>query len=176
MTGIFLLFVSVIWLFIAIFLAKIITTKLPKKWWRMPVRIVLFIALLPLPLIDEIVGGRQFEQLCKENSTIQVDRVAAIGKTVYLANLPDIQIKDTWVPIRLQQWRFLDATTGEPVVSYNILHATGGRFIRMLGISEGNVPLTFESFCEPGGVVDPLELFRKLGITQIQRSALKEKK
>ncbi len=172
MTGILLLFVAGIWLAVVIWLSKFITKKLPETWWRTPVGIVVFAVLLPLPLVDEIVGGRQFEALCKDNSTIQVDRVTAVGRTVYLADLPDTPITGTWVPVRLQPWRFLDAATGETVVSYNILHATGGRFIRALGISEGSVPLTFKGGCEPGGVVDPLKLFKEMKVTQIQRSEL----
>jgi hypothetical protein len=174
MTGILLFFVMGLWLFFVFWLTKVITKKLPTKW-VMPSRILLSLAILPIPLIDEIVGGRQFEQLCKENSTIQVDRVKAAGKTVYLAKPVDIQIKDTLVPIRLKPWRFVDATTGEIVVSYNTLLAGGGIFIRTLGISEGGAPLTFKSFCEPGGIVDPLKLFKELRVTEIERSALNVK-
>lgn len=172
MTGIYLLGVTAIWIFIVIFLTKIITTKLAGQTWRTLVRVLIFVVLLPLPLADEIIGGKQFEQLCKENSNIQVDRMKAAGKTVYLADLSDVQIKGTWVPIRLQPWRFVDVTTNEPVVSYNILHATGGRLIRALRISEGDVPLTFKDYCEPGGRVYPLQLFKELEVTQVQRSAL----
>lgn len=178
MTGLLLIFVAVIWLVIALFLIAFIASKIPGRALSLVISIPLFIVLLPMPLMDEIIGGRQFEQLCKENSTIQVDELKAAGKKVYLAELPSIQINDKWVPISLQPWRFLDVTTSETVVSYNTLKATGGIFIRTLGISEGRVPLTFKSFCEPGGVVDPLKLLKELKVTQIQRSTLnlKEKK
>jgi hypothetical protein len=172
MTGIYLLVVAAIWVTAVIWLSKIVIRKLPVTTWRIPIALVIFAALLLLPLADEIVGGRQFEQLCKENSTIQVDRAKAIGRTVYLAELPDVEIVGKWVRIVLKQWRFVDATTHETVVSYNTLMAVGGRLIRMLGISEGGVPLTFKGTCEPGGVVDPLKLFRELEVTQIRRSEL----
>lgn len=172
MTGIYLLFVAAIWFAVVILLSKIIAQKLPTATWRLPVAVVIFAALLPLPLIDEIVGGRQFEQLCKANSTIQVDRVTAVGKTVYLDQQPDVEIKGKWLRFVLKPWRFVDATTGEPVVSYNTLMADGGQFIQVLGISEGGVPLTFKGSCEPGGAVDSLKLFSELKVTQIQRSEL----
>lgn len=166
MTGIFLLFVVVLWLVIAYWLTKLITIKLPKNGWRILVRVLLFFVLLPLPLADEIVGKRQFEQLCKENSTFQFDRATAVGKTVYLTDIPDIQIKDTWVPVRLEQWRYVDAATGELIFSYNILHAKGGELIRMLGISGGDTPLTFKGYCAPGGSrIHAINLFKELGIT-----------
>ena len=172
MTGILLIFVAVLWLVVAFYLVKLIAILLPAIWWAYLLRVVLYLALLPLPLIDEIVGKRQFEKLCSENATVQVDRAKATGRTVYLANLPDVEIKGTWVRVVSKKWRYIDATTGETVVSYNTLQAVGGRFILALGISEGGVPLTFKGFCEPEGRVDPLKLFKEIGITQIKRSAL----
>jgi len=168
MTGIFLLLVVIIWFFIVFLLSKIITIKLPEKWWRIPVRILLFLALLPLPLADEIVGGRQFEQLCKDNSTIQVDRATAVGKTVYFVPQPDVEIKGTWVRMVLKPQRFVDATTGETVVSYNELIAEGGRFIQALGISEGGMPLIFRGTCVPENRPASIETFKSFGINYIE--------
>ncbi len=167
MTGILLLFVAGIWLAVVIWLSKIITKKLPETWWRTPVGIVVFAVLLPLPLVDEIVGGRQFEQLCKGNSTIQVDRATAVGKTVYFDPQPSIEIKGTWVRIVLQPWRYVDATTGELVFSYSTLLAEGGRFIQTLGISEGGMPLTFHGSCGPKE--NTKDLVKSLQITALDR-------
>ena len=133
---------------------------------------LLFLVLVPLPLVDEIVGKRQFEKLCSENGTIHMDRSKVAGKTVYLAAVPDTQIKGAWIPVVLKPWRFVDADSGEVLVSYNTLMAVGGMWTRTLRISEGNVPLTFKGYCEPGGTVDLVKLFKEAGITQIQRSAL----
>lgn len=165
MTGLFLLAIVGIWFYITIKIIRFITGKLPEIWWRPVVGVGIFVLILPLPLVDEIVGGRQFEQLCKENSTIHADKVKAAGKAVYLNSPPDIYIQGTWLPIRLQHWRYVDVMTGDPVVSFNILHATGGLLIRALEISEGNVPLTFKGYCEPGGQFDQYKFFKELGIT-----------
>lgn len=172
MTGIYLLSTLGIWLAFCIWLSKAIAQKMPKAVLRIPIGVAVFVLLLLLPLLDEFIGSRQFEQLCKANSTIQVDRAAAAGKTVYLADMVDIEIKNKWLRFVVRQWRFLDATTNELVVSYNTLMAGGGRLSQMLGISEGRVPLTFKGQCEPGGLVDPVKLFSDLKITQIQRSKL----
>lgn len=168
MTGIFLLLVIVVWVAIVIWLSKIITEKLPKAWWRIPVGILVFVVMLPLPLIDEIVGGRQFEQLCKENSTIRVDRATAVGKTVYLAQTPDVEIRGTWVRVVLKRWRYVDVKTGEIVVSYNTLQAEGGRLARTLGLSEGRVPLTFVGSCVPANRPGSIQTFKALGINYIE--------
>ncbi|MBI1890371.1 MAG: hypothetical protein HYS18_06990 [Burkholderiales bacterium] len=168
MTGILLLFVAGIWLGIVIFLTKAIAKKLPEKWWKVPLSILLFLALLPLPLMDEIVGGRQFANLCKENATIQVDREKARGRTVYLNSLPQLVVRGTWIPVKEQLWQFVDATTKEPILSYKSFHASGGMLIRMLGISEGGMPLTFKGFCEPQNSPASAPAFKEFGINYIE--------
>ncbi len=126
MTGLFLLFVAVLWMAFVVWLSKIVTKRLPMTWWRLPVGFLVFAVLLPLPLIDEIVGRQQFEQLCKVNSTIQVDRETAGERTVYFVHQPDTEIKGTWVRIVLQPALFVDATTSKPVIRFNDLIAEGG--------------------------------------------------
>ena len=67
----------------------------------------------------------------------------------------------------LKPWRFVDATTGEPAVSYNTLMVDGGWLARVLGISEGGVPLTFDGNCGPK--VDLKKLLKSLEITALDR-------
>ncbi len=169
MSGILLLLVILIWVAIANWLAKIATKKLPMSWWRIPVRVLFFIAMIPLPIVDELVARPQFEKLCKDNSTIQVDRATAVGRTVYLAQMPDVEISGTSVRVVLQPRRFVDVTTHEVVVSYNGLIAVGGGFVQALGVSEGRVPLTFKGWCKPGDQYALDELFKELNITLIRR-------
>lgn len=168
MTGLLLFGVAGIWFVVALVISIFIFRKLPKRLWRIPFALILFLVLIPLPLIDEIVGKRQFEQLCSENSTIQVNRATAVGKTVYFVPQPDVEIKGTWVRVVLQPRRFIDATTGETVVSYNELIAVGGRFIQTLGISEGGMPLTFGGTCVPANRPGSIETFKPFGINYIE--------
>lgn len=171
MTGLLLLLLLVLWLVIDYWLVRPITRRLPAKWWRIPAGALLYVVLIALPLVDEIVGAAQFERLCKDNLAIHIDEKDARGKTVYLADLPDIQVQGTWVPVRLQRWRYLDATTDAPVVTYNMLYATGGWLIRALSISEGDVPLIFKSYCGPNRE-ERANVFRDLAITKVRRSAI----
>jgi hypothetical protein len=172
MGGLILIFVFFIWLAIVALMTKFITKKMPKSWWRLPVSVGLFFVLLVLPVMDEIVGGWQFRQLCNENASIQVDRKSAVGKTVYLAETPDVEIKGTWVRVVLQPWRYVEVETDEPVVSFNTLRARGGIFFRR--VSGGGVPMTFKGSCALAqkGKAD---IFTELGITQVQRSSIKQK-
>lgn len=172
MMGFFVQFLAILWLAIVCAIAVAGTLMLPKKWWRTVTRIVLVLVLIPVPLVDEYFGKKQFEELCKENAKIQIAPNSA-GRTVYLQEPQRVHIPETWVPVISTQWRFIDATTGQVVVSYNTLQASGGRFTR--GLSEGGVPLTFRAYCEPGGTVDPVSLLKQHQITQIQRSELSGK-
>lgn len=170
MTGLFLIPVAIVWLLLALAVTGWVARRFNGRAMKVASCVLSFPLLLAAPLIDELVGRGEFEQLCKDNSTIQVDRSTAGGRTVYLAKTSDVELNGTWVHVVLKPWRFVDARTGETVVSYKTLNAGGGWLIRHLGISEGGVPLTFKGYCDPGGVVDPHKLFSEIGITQIQRA------
>ncbi|MDK9714642.1 MAG: hypothetical protein OEL86_11200 [Sulfuritalea sp.] len=165
MGGLILFFVIGLWIALIVWLSKVIATRIPSARWRLPVGLLVFAVLVPLPVLDELVGGRQFERLCRENSTILVNRATAVGRTVYLAKTSPLLAKGTWVPVIVQPWRYVDATTGEVVVSYNTLRAKGGRFLK---VSEGHVPLTFTGSCEPTGIPYSIETFKDFGINYIE--------
>lgn len=163
MMGLFLLVVASLWLFAVAGLVVLVTRKLPARWWKAPLRLVLIVVLLPLPLIDEIVGGIQFRRLCEQHQTIYVAPNAK-GRIAYLTVSPRTEVKGTWVPVRLQEFRYLDATTGETLVRYSTLFAGHGFF------HLSDAPLTFKAWCEPNGEVDIERLLQEVGITQVQRS------
>jgi hypothetical protein len=168
MTGIFLIIVVVGWLIAVVIVARWVARRSNSPTTRVVSWIVFFPALLAAPLADELIGGRQFEQLCKDNATIQVDRATAVGKTVYFVPQPAIEVKGTWVRVVLKPQRFVDARTGETVVTYNELIAGGGRLIRTLGISEGGVPLIFKGTCAPENRPSSIQTFAAFGIKYIE--------
>lgn len=174
MIGLYTLVVAAAWIALAAAIAYALASRIRTN--DLPLRFVaglfLFAMLLPLPLVDEIVGKGQFERLCKANATIQMDRATATGKTVYLAKTASVEIKDTWVPVVMQRWRYVDASTGETVVSYNTLDAVGGRLVQMFGFSEGRTPLIFSnSFCGPKDRPAGFQGFEALGIKYIEPPA-----
>jgi hypothetical protein len=166
MTGLFLIAVVLIWVIVAIWLARASGALVGNRVRRL-VQVAVFAVLLPLPLIDEVIGGWQFRQLCKQHDTIQLDPITARGRTVYFAKDRPLEVPGTWTPVSQQAWRFLDATTDKPVLSYIKFTAEGGIFIRTLRISEGNAPLTFSNYCAPGGTVQYNNIFRALEIKLI---------
>lgn len=169
MTGLYVLLIATAWIALAAAIAYGLTSRVGAMPLRLLGAFVLFAMLLPLPLVDEIVGKGQFERLCKANTTIQVERASATGKTVYLAKIQSVAIKDAWVPVVMKLWRYVDASTGETVVSYNTLDAGGGRLVQMFGFSEGRTPLIFSSsFCGPKDRPAGFQGFEALGIKYIE--------
>ena len=170
MGGLIFFAVIGIWFFIVLALIIWLAKKLPEKWWRIPLSFLVFVVFLILPIVDEIVGGWQFQRLCEVNSTINFDKETADGRTVYLAETSDVGIKNMWVHITLKPWRFLDVATDDLIISYNTLKANNsfvGKFM-----SQEGVPILFKGWCEPGGIVDPIKLFESLGVIYVERSTL----
>jgi len=166
MIGLYFFFLLIVWICLAGWLSTRITRKLPDSPRRYFIRLVLFAVLLPLPLIDEIIGKWQFERLCQENSTVYIAPDAK-GRTVYLADmLSDEVVKGAWLPIRMQKWRNVDATTGEIIVSFNSLHARGGWFSRTF--FGGWVPVTFKGSYYPPNAPRAATMFNELGINYIE--------
>jgi hypothetical protein len=169
MSGLFLLFAGGVWAALLALLAYVLTSRIQEDVLRFVVAALVFGLLLPLPLIDELLGKREFEQLCEANATVKVDREKAVGKTVYLAPTTDTEMKDKWLRIVVKQWRFVELDTGEPVVSYDTLEAAGGRFVKAFAISEGRVPLTFANYyCGPKERPASAQAFAALGIKYVE--------
>ena len=102
-----------------------------------------FVFILPLLLIDEIVGKFQFEELCRENSEVYIAPDAK-GLTVYLAETPVEIVKGGWVDIELQPWLYIDSKSNTVVVDYKSFTARGGWFVHTFYGEAG--PLVFKAF------------------------------
>lgn len=168
MSGFYLLGVVTLLAYVAWRLGGVAVQRISNPWLAKFCQLALAFLLMTLLVADEIVGGYQFEKLCQENSTIQIDRATARGKTVYFDPQPNVEIKGTWVRVVLKPKRFIDVKTRETVVSYNELMAEGGRFINALGISEGGMPLIFSGECVPANRPASTKTFEQLGINYIE--------
>ncbi len=150
MTGILLIGIAIAWLVAAI----AITRSVARRFNSLPVKVlgsvVLFPALLVLPMVDELIGKQQFESLCKKYAVQFIDEPHAMNRRA-TAELRrgDRFAEGTAVEIRVDPHVYRDAETNQVLVSYHTLHAKGGWFIRALGISETNSPLLFRRGCAP---------------------------
>lgn len=165
MTGILLIGIAIAWLVAAI----AITRSVARRFNSLPVKVlgsvVLFPALLVLPMVDELIGKQQFESLCKKYAVQFIDEPHAMNRRVVLMSPRHDQfVEGTVIPIRIQPWTYKDAETDRVLVSFHTLHAKGGWLIRSLGISETSSPLLFHRGCAPK---DQFEFAKKFNITVI---------
>ena len=169
MIALLVLLVVALWFGVAILLAVGLAKALPARWWRWPVAGMALMAALVGPLLDEIIGGRQFAALCQANASIQVHRWSAAGRRVYEADAAFVDVEGTVLPVRSLRVDFIDADTGKPIVGYREFSVRGGWLSQWLKFSDTRVPLTFEGACSPGGRGRLAALFKERHITLIRR-------
>jgi hypothetical protein len=163
MTGLLLIGVAALWFWFAIWFGQKIGSLLPDRPWRMLVQLALIALLIPLPLIDEIVGGWQFRKLCRKHDAIRLDRENIKNSVIYSAAQPASYVDGTWVPVRKQTWSYKFKKTGLMAMQYDSFHAKGGWLISTLRISEGNAPLLFRDSCFPNE--NPRDLLKGFNVT-----------
>jgi hypothetical protein len=163
-TGLLLLIAAAGWVIFVVRTAKKAGTLLRNRVGNGAVSLAVFLLLLPLPLIDEIIGGRQFSELCKKN-VVHVNSRTARGRTVYLEHASQSPVKGKAVRTWVIPQRFVDSSTGELVLSYDILRAEGGALLP--SFDAGNEPLTFKGECHPAGTFEK-SFLPNLGIARIK--------
>ena len=153
MTGIFLVAVVGLWFWLCVVVARALLRHLrPRpRPWRWFAAATLFALMVVAPVGDEIVGGFQFRALCKKNAVFRVGVERPEGRvTRFFANSPNETVPGTAITIYHTAIDYIDAQTGESVVRFDRYLAQGGVFIRTLGISQSNAPITMERpSCSP---------------------------
>lgn len=111
---------------------------------------LVFVALLPLPLLDEILAQPQFTALCRDMTVVTLHEHAARGATVTLTSLPPEPVPGLMVPVMLRKWLYLDAATGHTVMTFNTLEAGAGKLAAALGTTQPPQPMVFDGTCDAG--------------------------
>jgi len=161
-----LLLVILIWIAAVAWASRVVSSKIVTALWRLPIAAILFLAILPLPVIDEIVAKPQFESLCKANSQVTVDAKTTSGRTVWFESSERKKLSLGMLDVTQVKRTYVDAKTQELIYHYFRFEATGGWLIRHLGISEGDSPLLFRGVCQPGSLET---IDAELGLTRINR-------
>ncbi|MDP2811733.1 MAG: hypothetical protein Q8O34_16470 [Rhodocyclaceae bacterium] len=168
MSGIFFFGVVAAWGAVAFYLAKRLARRVQPRFLGIGLGALAFVLLMVLPVADEIVGGYQFRALCRENAVLRIDAGKAKGRTVKEVIDPSNEILPrTAITIYHTRTSFRDIATNEEIANSDRYIAKGGWFIRMLGVSETNDPITFEpSYCPPS--LGAYAIARKYGFTFIE--------
>ena len=145
MTGLLLLAVVGLWMWACVAITRVVLRQVkspPSRWLGAP---TLFTALLILPLVDEIVGGFQFRALCEKGAVLKIDAEKAKGRTVRVVIQPSNEVVPGQALRTLHShlsYRIVDSE--EEIARYDTYVINGGWFIRALGISNNNSPLTID--------------------------------
>jgi hypothetical protein len=126
---------------------------------RVELKAVVFVALLPLPVIDELIAKPQFDQLCAQRAVLAVHAADLRGHRVYLTEIPPEPVTGLLVPVQSTKRVYADERTRQPLVTSSMLRAQGGKLARALGI--GDTPITFDGHCGPANwpeVISALDL------------------
>lgn len=166
MIGFAVIFVMIIWFLIVEFFARIVVRNLIKNSFiKFIIVLALIVIIYPLPLLDEILAKPQFEKLCKDYSTVWIDKNSK-AKYVYLnIGVHYSKIPNTWVDVVNDPWIYRDIETKKVVLRYEMLRASGGWLAKYLNFPEGGGPLLFDYSCNKS--VDTNEIFKKMGITKV---------
>ena len=173
MTGLLLLGVIGIWVVIIVFAMIRLARLFKTVWIRYVVVALSSVAMLLLPVADELISAPQFNKLCEESKQPKFDAEKIRGRTMFLADDPQPDISVGLLKGYYIQSRYLDATTKELLVSAPSFHLKGGVFIRMLGISETNAPLMIRSYCGPKERPWQQNFLKRYELTYIERKEVK---
>lgn len=155
MSGILLIAVFIFWLIAAVWISQCVTRRCKTEGAKVVCALLLFPIIFIAPVVDEIVGGHQFSQLCEKYAAVEIDEEKAMNRRVYVDLAEEYKYADgTLVEVRINPHVYRDADTNEIIVKYHTLHAGGGWLIRFLGISETDSPLLFNRGCAPLGRFD----------------------
>ena len=88
MGGLILIAVVIGWLFFCVWLARKVVSWIPIKSGGLKglIGLLTFAILLPLPLIDEIIGKIQFDKLCREEAGVKIYGKLKLGPEFFNAD------------------------------------------------------------------------------------------
>jgi hypothetical protein len=151
MSGLLFLGAVGLWVWACVAMTRWIMRRIGSKPRRLLTGVGVFVLLLVLPVADEIVGGFQFRALCEKNAVFRLGVEKPEGRiTRFSADPANEVVPNTAIKIYVSGIAYTDVQSGQLVVKFHRYAAEGGIFIRTLGISQGNAPITMgSSSCSP---------------------------
>ncbi|MDR3054429.1 MAG: hypothetical protein LBU53_03385 [Zoogloeaceae bacterium] len=153
MSGLILL--AIIGLFVAVlnffrkWLFRFFDHRLDTHKIRSVANVIFWVLAFTLPISDDIIGGFQFRELCKNGSMLKIDAEKIKGKTVRVVIDPSNEyVSDTITPIRFSHFSYRDVETNEEYASFSRYYAEAGWLLRSYGMP-GSELLTAASSCSP---------------------------
>lgn len=147
MSGIIILFVLGVWGVISYFCVKLALWRVKDSNIKIFTSILLISLMFIAPIADEIIGGFQFRELCRDHTIFILNETTARGKSVAYQNIAQKKYDNYLVPIVESQELYKDIVSNEIVVYWNVFRAEGGILSRSLNLFESTKPYTFNGVC-----------------------------
>lgn len=167
MTGLLILPVFGLWIWVSVRLASWVCGRARRGVWQQILKGLVALAIVLVPLTDEIIGGVQFRAMCREHAVLRVSSGDLKGKVLTRTSQQSFPNK---VLIDIERWdvSYVDSSTGAEVIGYAWLRASGGLLSRSLLFSSEAKPLTVHpSTCQPP-IDTPLEVAYGFSLTSKQ--------
>lgn len=155
-----------LWAWLSLKLAHRVSKHGAPNARRAWIKYLLFIGLLPLPLVDEIYSRSAFTRLCEAETKLVLLDPHIAGKTIWFTGGASLSRKIGLLRGREEQWTYVVANSETPAFRHSSFHVQGGWLMSALKISETGGPLLLASYC---GGVDHVELWRRLNITVVDK-------
>jgi hypothetical protein len=129
MIGLLFLTAALLWLalsaYVAIHLPKWFAMSKPVARWL--ISAVVFLLLMVGPFVDHIVGMRQFEKLCEEQTAMTVSPIADSVKRAKRIYSPDVNVPGYLIDIVSSTATYVDLDTNQVFLTYKHFSTRGGR-------------------------------------------------
>lgn len=116
---------------------------------RRELQVMFVLALLPLPLLDELLARRQFDAACQARAGLTLHTAAARSSAWQPEPVVSEALPGLWLPVAIHRQAWRDRQTGQHVATLTYLQAGGGRLARLA--HRPGEPLTFRGECRPKG-------------------------
>lgn len=147
MSGLLLILILIIWLFIVKALSRFCIARMVDGRAKRLGHGLLFVLLLLAPVADDIAGGVQFRSLCSKKLEITYAADKISGKTILWAGLIKREIENSIIPIEERLTSWADLISGEVLLEYKEYVATGGWLSRLVSFNGVSRPYTFNGVC-----------------------------
>ena len=171
MIALIVLLFAAVWLFVAGAVVRVMARFILSGNSATALALVLYPIVLVLPFIDEVIGRRQFQELCEREAKVWI---AADAKDVVAARRGEDGFPDRngfWIPIQEQPINYVNSSTGKSFYTAKAFHTPGGWIMRAglnLGSSKSCWPPAWSPH-EHGIDIDKLlEQGKALGAGQLR--------
>jgi hypothetical protein len=140
MIGLLFIAAVAVWIWCCWRIARAVTTRAASRSRRVAAGIA-FAVLLPLPVLDELVGAVQLFPYCHAGEKLTVDPAKIRGQLVRVRIGPPQPVPGMAIPVFSNRFSYASATTGEELASAYRYTAYGGFLVRLLTNDSSQPPI-----------------------------------